>query len=586
MKKNPDKEDNRLLRKSYLWALSFLKPYGVKICMLIVCGIFAVAGETLAPIVVQYVVDDVVPNKDMNLFFILIGSLIVINVLMLIAKNIRNLLQLTIGELASRDMRNAIFQQLRRLGFEHYEKVPAGETLALFNTEVAQVTRIYRNYLPGIIENLLFVCITFGLMLGISGWMTLIILPTFLMYYLFGPYFQKKAVAYGKMSGENRVKYAQKIYEAVSGFREFRSFGVQNWYHDGVRHVHKQWADVYRKAATFGCASGSFRRLTFYLGFIAVVLLGVYLERHDMITLGGFIAFLLLYMTTMSRLTMLVTQLTEQRLIINHTLPLYQFMRQKVLVEDPTSPIQLGKVEGRITFEQVGFGYRERPNVICDFSLDIMAGERVAFVGTSGSGKTTLLKLIGRFYDPTVGEVRIDGIPIRKMQRAELREAIGYVFQETYLFGSSVKENIRFGKPDATDAEVVEAAKAAYAHDFIMELPDGYDTLVGERGIKLSGGQKQRISIARLFIKQPAIVLLDEATSALDNVSELEVLKALDNILAGRTVVAIAHRLSTVKNFDRIVLVHEGNVAEFGTYEELIARRGLFYQLEQGEETA
>jgi ATP-binding cassette subfamily B protein/subfamily B ATP-binding cassette protein MsbA len=207
-------------------------------------------------------------------------------------------------------------------------------------------------------------------------------------------------------------------------------------------------------------------------------------------------------------------------------------------------------------------------------------------VGFSGSGKTTLMKLIGRFYDPAEGEIRLDGIPIRNLKLEDLRNAIGYVFQETYLFGSSVKDNIRFGKPDATDEEVIEAAKAAFAHDFIMALPDGYDTIVGERGIKLSGGQRQRISIARMIIKQPAIVLLDEATSALDNVSEREVQRALDNVLAGRTVIAIAHRLSTVKHFDRIVFVKDGRVAEIGSYEELIARRGLLYELEQGEETA
>ena len=196
------------------------------------------------------------------------------------------------------------------------------------------------------------------------------------------------------------------------------------------------------------------------------------------------------------------------------------------------------------------------------------------------------MKLIGRFYDPTAGEIRLDGVPIRSLKLADLRDAIGYVFQETYLFGSSIKENIRFGRPDATDEEVMEAAKAAYAHDFIMALPEGYDTIVGERGIKLSGGQRQRISIARMIIKQPAVVLLDEATSALDNVSEREVQRALDNVLAGRTVIAIAHRLSTIKHFDRIVFIKDGTIAEEGTYEKLIAGRGLLYELEQGEETA
>jgi len=301
-----------------------------------------------------------------------------------------------------------------------------------------------------------------------------------------------------------------------------------------------------------------------------------------LITLGGFVAFVLLYMNTMFRLTMLVTMLTEQKLIINQTIPLYQFMHKSIDIEDPKDPVVLDKVRGQLTFEHVCFGYGDAANVINGFTLAIKPGEKVAFVGASGNGKSTMFKMIGRFYDPTSGFIKLDGVPITSLSLEQLRESIGYVFQETYLFGSSVKENIRFGRPEATDEEVIEAAKAAYAHDFIMALPEGYDTLVGERGMKLSGGQKQRISIARMFVKQPAVILLDEATSSLDNVSEYEVQRALDEVLVGRTTIAIAHRLSTVKHFDTIVVIHEGRVAEAGSYDSLIASRGLLYQLEAG----
>jgi ATP-binding cassette subfamily B protein/subfamily B ATP-binding cassette protein MsbA len=569
-----------------MWALSYLIPYKKEIALLVVCGVMAVAGDTLLPKMIQYIIDRVVPGKNTELFLYLLGGLLAVNVVMLFAKNKRNILQRTIGEMAGRDMQSSIFRHLRKLGFAHYERHPAGETLSMFNSEVMSVIRIYRIYLPGIIDNLLFTGMAVIFMVGINLWLTLLIIPTFALYYLFGPYFERKASTYGRMSGQGRIAFNQKVYESISGLREFRSFGSQIWYHGRTYEAHKQWARVYLQAATYSFARGSFRRFTFYIGASALFVLGYFMLQHNWVTLGGFIAFTLLYMTTMFRLTQLVTQLTEQKLITHQTYPLYQFMHKKIDIEEPEDPIHLSKVKGRLTFEHVTFGYSERPNVIQDFNLDIQPGEKVAFVGTSGHGKTTLFKMIGRFYDPVSGAVKLDGVPINQLSLENLRDSIGYVFQETYLFGSSVKENIRFGKPDATDEEVVAAAKSAYAHDFIMELPDGYDTLVGERGMKLSGGQRQRIAIARMFIKQPAIILLDEATSSLDNVSEAEVQRALDEILVGRTVVAIAHRLSTVKHFDRIVVIQDGRIAEAGSYEQLIARKGQLYELEQGAAVA
>lgn len=571
-------------KKSYMWALSFLKPYSKQIAVLAVCGLLSVTGETLTPKMIQYVIDHIVPEHNVSLLTKLLIALAIINIVVLIAKNARNIIQRRIGELASRDMQSAIFKHLRKLGFAHYERHPAGETLSMFNSEVASVQKIYRNYLPGVIENMMFVCVAVAILISINGWLSLIMVPTFGLYYLCGPYFERKAAKYGRQSGAARIEYNQKIYESISGMREFRAFGSQQWYHERTFGKHNNWSKVYLLSATFGFARGSFRRFTFYLGTIALFIAGYYSLQNEWVSLGGFVAFTLLYMTTMFKLTLLVTLLTEQRLIIDQTYPLYHFMHKKIEIEDPVEPVTLHKVSGRLTFEDVCFHYPQQQSVINGFNLAIEPGEKVAFVGASGNGKTTLFKMIGRFYDPSSGRIKLDGVPIDQLSLEQLRESIGYVFQETYLFGSSVKDNIRFGKPEATDDEVIAAAQAAYAHEFIMQLPEGYDTLVGERGIKLSGGQKQRISIARMFVKQPAVILLDEATSSLDNVSEAEVQKALDEVLVGRTTIAIAHRLSTVKHFDKIVMIHEGRAAEAGSYEELMERRGLLYQLELGQQ--
>lgn len=577
-----EQADLKESRRSYVWALSFAWKYKGKIALLAICGLMAVIGETLTPRMIQYVIDHVVNAADVRLFYTILAILVAVNVLMLIAKNIRNVLQRTVGEMASRDMQIAIFKHLRRLGFAHYERHPAGETLSMFNSEVMAVQKMYRNFLPSVIESSMFVIVSIGFMISINGWLTLIMVPTFAMYYMFGPYFERKAALYGRKSGQARIEYNQTVYESISGLREFRAFGSQPWYHERTLGKHQSWANYYLLGSTFSFGRGSFRRFTLYLGSVAMFLVGYYCLNNDLITLGGFVAFVLLYMSTMFRVTTLVTMLTEQKLIINQTIPLYRFMHMPIEIEDPQDPVILSKVRGELSFEDVNFQYGDEVKVINGFTLKVKPGEKVAFVGASGNGKSTMFKMIGRFYDPTSGVIKLDGVPISSLSLEQLRESIGYVFQETYLFGSSVKENIRFGRPDATDEEIVEAAKAAYAHDFIMELPEGYDTLVGERGMKLSGGQKQRISIARMFVKQPAIILLDEATSSLDNVSEYEVQRALDEVLVGRTTIAIAHRLSTVKHFDTIVVIHEGRVAEAGTYEELIAARGLLYQLEAG----
>ncbi|QYR23711.1 ABC transporter ATP-binding protein/permease [Paenibacillus sp. sptzw28] len=568
---------------SYRWVLSFLKPYKGKISLLFLTGAVAVAGETAAPKMIQFIIDEIMPNRNMHLFMLMLIVLLGMNIIMMAAKMARNLLQRILGESASRDVQHAIFTHLRRLGFAYYERHPAGESLSMMNTELLSVMQIYRMYLPGVIDNLLFVSVSVAFMIGISPQLTLVMIPCFALYYLFGPYFERKASRYGKQNAQRRMVYQQRVYESISGLREFRAFGSQDWDMERTIGSHREWSKIYLLAGTFGFARGSFRRITFYAGAIGTFVLGYYILQWGLISIGGFVAFTLLYLNAMFRLTVLVTQLTEQRMLVYQIQPIYNFIREPILIDEPADPVTLPSVNGSLSFRNVHFGYPDLPPVIRGFTLDIQAGERVAFIGTSGGGKSTMFKLIGRFYDPTDGEIRLDGVPIRNLSLSQLRESVGYVFQETYLFGASVKENIRFGKPDATDEEIIEAAKAAYAHDFIVQLPGGYDTLVGERGLKLSGGQKQRVAIARMFIKQPAIVLLDEATSSLDNVSEGEVQKALDTTLLGRTTIAIAHRLSTVKHFDRIVVIHEGQVAETGSYDELFSRKGLLYDLVMGE---
>jgi subfamily B ATP-binding cassette protein MsbA len=255
-----------------------------------------------------------------------------------------------------------------------------------------------------------------------------------------------------------------------------------------------------------------------------------------------------------------------------------EFLDTPASIQDPVNPIPLQRIQDKIEIDHITFAYEEKPALI-DFSLQIHAGDKVALVGRSGSGKSTLINLLMRFYDPQQGEIRLDGIPLPKASLADLRDQIGLVSQDIILFNDTIASNIGLGKLNAPREEIIEAARRAYADEFIRALPQGYETHVGEKGTRLSGGQRQRIAIARAFIRDPAILILDEATSALDSESERLVMKAFDELMSGRTAIVIAHRLSTIQNADRIVVLQEGHLAETGSHFELLARNGVYKRL-------
>ncbi|REK76194.1 ABC transporter ATP-binding protein [Paenibacillus paeoniae] len=566
----------------YRWILSYLLHYWKQMLLFIGCGLIITSVELSITKYVQYFVDRIVPNKMMDTFLwslLFLGLLVVV---MLLAQAWSTMLSRKVVELASKDLMLNMFRQLRKLGFAFFEQKPVGETIGLFHTELAAAQRIIRQYTPELIRHTISLFIMLAFVITLSWRLSVWIIPFFLLYYLVGPYFEKKAATWTKQVNKERQLANKGTYDSVAAIHEVRAFGASKWSIDRLIHQIAVLHGTQLKRNFYAYARGTVRRITIGLGAVAIFANGIWLVQHTLLTVGEFVAYSILYFQVIRVLTVVVTLTTEQRLLLQQLETIYHFMQKEPQVQEKSHTIFNPDIKGQFEFQNVSFSYPNRPNVVQQFSLNIKAGEKVALVGTSGGGKSTLLKLICRFYDPDQGEIYLDGIPLKDYSFSQLRSSIGFVFQETYLFGGTVRENLLFGHPDASENEVVAAAKAAYAHDFIMQLPNGYDTVVGERGIVLSGGQKQRIAIARMFIKNPAIVLLDEATSALDNVSENEVQKALDSLLAGRTTIAVAHRLSTVKHFDRLVVIHEGSNAEQGSYEQLVARHQLFYRLLQG----
>jgi ATP-binding cassette, subfamily B, bacterial len=575
-------EKTRLL-PVYLWTLSFLKPYLWLFIGLLVCTLCFSAIELLIPKFIQKFIDDILPRQDTGLFLRMLLGLAGLIIVMLLIDAVANLWRRAVQEKSARDLQFTVFKHLRALGFSYFEKHPVGESLALINSEVANVQKLYRQLLPWMIHQFLFSAAAYTFMAMISPQLTLITIPCFLLYYLAGPYFEKKSAFHGRQFTEKRVQLNQKAYESISALTELRAQSAEGWDYERFLQKQTEYNRSFSLMWIFTQVRGAVRRFSYHAGSIVIFIYGYWLLRHGMLSVGEMTAFLLYYFTAMHRLTMVVTTITEQRVLMYQAEKLYRFMQIRPEVAERDQPTPVFHVHGRIELTDVSFHYLADQPILNGLNLTIEPGEKVAFVGTSGNGKSTLVKLLGRFYDPQQGTIRLDGIPLSDLSFADLRGALGFVFQETYLFGSTVKENIRFGKPDATDEEVIEAAKLAYAHEFIQQLPQGYDTLVGERGIKLSGGQKQRISLARMFIKNPSILLLDEATSALDNTSEKEVHLALERLCQGRTTIIVAHRLSTVKNVDRIIVIDNGSVAEEGSYEELMERNGLFRRLSEGD---
>lgn len=568
----------------YLWTLSYVKPYLGLLALVVLSLALVSAVELAIPKFFQYFIDSVIPSNNLSSFYGIVVFFVVLLIVLLAGQAGFNVFQRQLQERASRDLQLSIFKQIRKLGFAYYERNPVGETLAFLNTEVASVQNLYRQGFPALLNGLLFSILSVAVMVSTSVHLSAIVLPSFLLYYLFGPTLEKKASISGKKLADLRVEENRKVYDSVSSLTEVRAFGAESW--DSRRYLDKVEEHNRGMIRTYWYAywRGTNRRLSYYIGSIVIFLYGYYLIGQQSLTVGEFVAFLLYYFTAMHRMTAVVTQITEQRVLMYQAQKLYDFMNLQPRVTEPEHPAELNGMRGELEFRNVYFGYHSERPVLEAFNLTVPQGAKVALVGSSGSGKSTVIKLAGRFYDAAQGDVLLDGISVGQLSFDTLRNSFGYVFQETYLFGTSVKENIRFGHPDASDEEVIAAAKAACAHDFIMELPDGYDTYVGERGMKLSGGQKQRIAIARMFIKDPQIILLDEATSALDNASESVVQEALGSLMKGRTLLAVAHRLSTIRDFDLIVVVKDGKVVEQGTYEQLMAGQSYFYRLAEGNE--
>ncbi|MDO4313391.1 MAG: ABC transporter ATP-binding protein [Eubacteriales bacterium] len=478
------------------------------------------------------------------------------------------------------DMRQDAFDHLQRLGYTYYSNTKIGQIMGRITNDLFDVTE-FSHHCPEefFIAGLKFV-VSFSILCTYSVPLTLIIFLCVPLMAVASIHLNRKLQSVFRRQRVQIGELNAQIEDSLLGERVVKAFGVEEQEkqkfakgNDDFMRIKKH---TYKYMALFQCST----RLFDGLMYLVVILGGGLFVTHGRITPGDLVAYVLYVSTLIATIRRIVEFAEQFQRGMTGIERFFEVMDAEVEIEDEPDAVPLQVQNGMIELKDVCFEYPDDHNqVLNHLNLRIDAGERVALVGPSGGGKTTLCNLIPRFYDVTSGEIAIDGQNIRKVTLKSLRDAIGIVQQDVYLFSGSVAENIAYGKPDASREEIRQAAVMAGADEFIRELKEGYDTYVGERGVKLSGGQKQRISIARVFLKNPPILILDEATSALDNESEMLVGQSLEKLAKGRTTLTIAHRLTTIKDYDRILVLEGDGIAEWGNHEELLAKKGIYYHL-------
>lgn len=478
------------------------------------------------------------------------------------------------------NMRAEIFDHMQKLSFSFYDDAKVGQLMSRITSDLFDITELLHHGPENIILSVLKITGAFIILMNINGWLVLaafIVLP---FMFLFAFFLNRKMRRAFKRNREKIADINAQIEDNLSGIRVVKSFANEeienNKFKQGNDGFLSAKKNSYHYMGSFQAGVGLFTTLI----QVNVILMGGLLIAFQRVNISDLITFLL-YIGVFTEPIRTLVDFTEQ--FQNGYTGFERFREIMDImpdIRDSKDAIPLPAVKGNISFENVSFHYKENNNrVLHHISLDVPSGSYVALVGSSGAGKTTLCSLIPRFYDVTGGCVKIDGYDVREVTLQSLRSQIGIVQQEVYLFVGSIYENIAYGKPGATREEVINAAKNANAHEFIMAFPDGYDTDIGQRGIKLSGGQKQRLSIARVFLKNPPVLIFDEATSALDNESEKVVQDSLEKLAKNRTTFVIAHRLTTIQNAEKILVLTEEGIAETGTHEELLARGGIYEKL-------
>jgi ATP-binding cassette subfamily B protein len=564
--------------------LQYAKPYRLQMATAAVMLILATLMELVPPYLTKVMIDDVLGPKSvgMALLWLVIG-LAATRVVLSVMQVLRGYLGVWVGSKIMGDIRRDIYKSLMNLSLSFFDRRQTSQFIGRVNSDSEAMRQFLTDGIIWISSQVLMLVAIVSMMLTMSWKMTLLALvPTPLILFLsFTIWPKMRHLWYRQWRSVNKINML--VGDTLQGIRVVKAFGQEaqekERYHDANRNLIQQtikidgmWAGVFPLFA-FITTSGSL--LVWYFGGGQVI--------RDELTLGTLMAFISYLGMFFGPLQWFSQAINWSSRALAAADRVFEIMDTPTDV--PTSPdaVKLPRLEGRVVLDNVTYGYEKHHPVLKNVSLTVEPGEMIGLVGHSGAGKSTMINMICRFYDPDQGSITVDGIDLRKIDQEDLRKQIGVVLQETFLFDGTVAENIAYSKPDATPLEIMRAAKIANAHDFIVRMPDGYDTRVGERGHRLSGGEKQRIAIARAIVHDPRILILDEATASVDTETERQIQEAIARLIKGRTTFAIAHRLSTLREANRLVVLDKGKVAEVGTHEELLERKGIYYKLVEAQ---
>lgn len=580
---NSYKDDEQLKEKSKVATLkrlfSYLLSYKWQIILVLILMFYGVAIGLLNPIMIEDAIDIYIGNNNISGLFKLMAVALCLNLFVVLAMKVRMYIMAKVCNNILLTIRQQLYTHIQKLDFAFFDSRPTGKILSRIIGDINSLKDVLSNSVTTLIPDMITVVAVVIIMFTKNPKLaaaSLISTP----FMVFGMFFieihaHPKWQTFRKKSSNLNAF----IHEDMSGMRIIKSFTAEEETRETFDELTKEHRNSFLKAVRLSDAFGSVIDLSWGIGCICLYFVGIVILGADKVSLGTFLAFgtyINMFWQPINNLSNFYNQLVTN---IAGAERIFEILDTEPEVADAADVTEMSEIKGNVRFEHVSFAYDEDSRVLDDINFDIKPGETIALVGATGSGKSTIVNLISRFYDVQEGKVLIDGIDVKKVSIESLRRQMGIMTQDNFLFSGMIKENIRYGKLDASDEEIVAAAKAVGAHDFIMKLEKGYDTELAERGGGLSIGQKQLLAFARTMVSMPKILILDEATSSIDTRTELLVQKGIESLLKGRTSFVIAHRLSTIQEADRIFVIDDGHIVEQGSAKELMERKGAYYKL-------